>query len=188
MPRRRRISETSASRRSSSAVAPLPGLAARAGVATVLVSADAGLSRPAGTATAPRAVVVAAAESACLSSFFLARLRADDRSGIPPETRKISAATTKRTTPDHVLGENTNDCAKFTTAEPIRPTSRIEPVRERASGSNDHAAARTPPRTPRRRQVSQLRASPTPDSPMQIGNHAMLFQASTPAPLIPLVA
>src|SRR4030088_3346750 len=188
MSRRRRMSATSESRPPSSGAGPLPRLAAGVGAVTVLAGAGAGSPRPAGTATAPPAVVASVAEPARLSSLFLARFRADDSSGIPPETRKITAATTKRTTPDQVLGENTNDCAKFTTADPIRPTSGAEPVRYRASGSSDHAAARIPRRTPRRRQVSQLRTNPTPLSPTQSGNHAMLFQVFTAAPLVPRIA
>jgi len=64
-----------------------------------------------------------------LSSFFLARRFFPDSSGIPPKVRKISAIRANKATPAQVLGENTNELANCTTAEPILPTSSIAPVR-----------------------------------------------------------
>src|SRR5215468_10127438 len=129
MPRRRRISATSASMPGSSAEPPLTRFAGTLAGAAVVGSTAARSPRPADTATALPLVVACAWRPDCFNSFFLARLRPEVSSGMPPEASRIAAARTRRITPDQVLGENANDCAKFTTAEPIRPTSRIEPVR-----------------------------------------------------------
>ena len=122
MPRRRRISATSASRLSSSAAPPLARLACFAGLAAP-TWATARPDGPGGTVGAPPAA------DCCLSSFLLARLFFPDGNGIPPKVRKISATRMNKATPAQVLGENTNELANCTTAEPIRPTSSIAPVR-----------------------------------------------------------
>src|SRR3984885_15503880 len=122
MPWRRRIAATAGSRLSSSP--PLPCLAGFACLGAAPTWATARLP----------AVVTGAAAVFWPTSFslfspplpprFLLRSR-----GTPPEVRKITADRQRRITPAQVFGEDTNEVATCTTAEPIRPTSRIEPVR-----------------------------------------------------------